>query len=121
MINWNMNGEGYTDYTAGAAMKNISREERKQAMAKKRSCRRTAYENSVHEKAVKMRKMTDEQLVKHMDNLENGAWNKGFRQGQKEAEKINLDEIVEKIGAIKGIGIVKMKEIRQIIQAGIGA
>ena len=64
MINWNMNGEGYTDYTAGAAMKNISREERKQAMAKKRSCRRTAYENSVHEKAVKIRKMTDGQSGK---------------------------------------------------------
>jgi len=29
-------------------------------MAKKRSCRRTADEDKIHEKAVKMRKMTDE-------------------------------------------------------------
>lgn len=121
MTNWNMNGEGYTDRTAGTAMRNISREERKNAMAKKRSCRRTAYENAVHEKAVKIRKMTDEQLVKHMDSLENGAWDRGYRQGQKEAGKADMNEIVEKIGAIKGIGIVKMKEIKKIIQAGIGA
>ena len=31
-------------------------------MAKKRSCRRTADEDKIHETAVKMRKMTDEQL-----------------------------------------------------------
>lgn len=30
-------------------------------MAKKRSCRRTVNEDKVHEKAVKIRKMTDEQ------------------------------------------------------------
>lgn len=29
-------------------------------MAKKRSCRRTEDEDKIHEKAVKMRKMTDE-------------------------------------------------------------
>lgn len=121
MINWNMNGEGYTDRTAGTAMRNISREERKNAMAKKRSCRRTAYENAVHEKAVKIRKMTDKQLVQYVKDCENEAWNKGFSSGKKESVGIDLDEIIEEIGSIKGIGIVKMKEIRQIIKEGIGA
>ena len=63
MAKWNRNGEGYADKTAGIAIQNISREERKIAMAKKRSCRRTTDENIIHDKAVKMRKMTDEQLV----------------------------------------------------------
>lgn len=121
MINWNMNGEGYTDRTAGAAMRNISMEEGKKVMAKKRNCRRTAYENAVHEKAVKIRKMTDRQLVQHMENREKEAWDDGFLQGQKDVEKLDLDGIMEKIGGIKGIGIVKMKEIRQIIQTGTGA
>lgn len=37
-------------------------------MAKKRSCRRTADEDKVHEKAVKIRKMTDEQLVQYVND-----------------------------------------------------
>lgn len=37
-------------------------------MAKKRSCRRTADEDKIHEKAVKMRKMTDEQLVHYVED-----------------------------------------------------
>ena len=32
-------------------------------MAKKRNCRRTPEEIAIHEEAVKLRKMTDEQLV----------------------------------------------------------
>ncbi|MDO4301805.1 MAG: hypothetical protein Q4D26_10490 [Clostridia bacterium] len=35
----------------------------------KRSCRRTAEENVIHYKAVKLRKMTDEQLVSYMDSI----------------------------------------------------
>lgn len=37
-------------------------------MAKKRSCRRTVNEDKVHEKAVKIRKMTDEQLVHYVED-----------------------------------------------------
>lgn len=37
-------------------------------MAKKRSCRRTVNEDKVHEKAVKIRKMTDEQLVQYVND-----------------------------------------------------
>ena len=57
MARWNQNGEGYADSTAGIAIQKVSREERKIAMGKKRSCRRTTDENIIHEKAVKMRKM----------------------------------------------------------------
>ena len=57
MAKWNRNGEGYADSTAGIAVQKVSREERKIAMGKKRSCRRTTDESIIHEKAVKMRKM----------------------------------------------------------------
>ena len=67
MAKWNRNGEGYADSTAGIAIQKVSREERKIAMGKK-SCRRTTDESIIHEKAVKMRKMTDEQLVHYVED-----------------------------------------------------
>lgn len=41
-------------------------------MAKKRSCRRTEQEQEIHEKAVKLRKMTDPQLVQAFENAKRG-------------------------------------------------
>ena len=38
---------------------------------KKRSCRRTAEEIRQHERATKIRKMTDKQLCKYIDGLKN--------------------------------------------------
>ena len=38
-------------------------------MAKKRSCRRTVNEDKVHEKAVKIRKMTDSNLCSMAEKL----------------------------------------------------
>lgn len=66
---WCRNSEGYKDYTAGIAISHASRNERKERnMAKKRSCRRTVDEDKIHEKAVKIRKMTDEQLVHYVED-----------------------------------------------------
>lgn len=58
MSKWNANREGYADNTASIAIQRVSKEERKNDMAK-RSCRRTTDENAIHNKAVKIRKMTD--------------------------------------------------------------
>ena len=52
-------------------------------MAKKRSCRRTVNEDKVHEKAVKIRKMTDEQLVQYVNDRVEKARSEGFNQGKK--------------------------------------
>ena len=89
-------------------------------MAKKRSCRRTADENIIHEKAVKIRKMTDQQLVDYVKDKEEKAWNEGFTQGQSQVQKPDLDEILYEIQAIRGIGIVKIDKIKNIIQKGLG-
>ncbi len=117
---WNHNGEGYTDRTAGVAMQHIAREERKNIMAKRRSCRRTTDENVIHEKAVKMRKMTDEQLVHYVEDRVEKAHSEGFNQGKSESPKpktFKIGEIINEIGQVKGIGSTKLQDIRIILES----
>ena len=85
-------------------------------MGKTRSCRRTEDENKIHDKAVKMRKMTDEQLVHYVEDRVEKARSEGFNQGKKSAPTIDTDKILEKIGTIKGIGAVKLQEINVILE-----
>ena len=40
---------------------------------KKRNCRMTGEEKNVHERAVKLRKMTDDKLVEHIDHIREEA------------------------------------------------
>ena len=118
MAKWNRNGEGYADSTAGMAISKLSKEERKNAMAKKRSCRRTTEENVIHDKAVKMRKMTDEQLVHYVEDRVEKARSEGFNQGkgQKRAViQLSAVDFVEEIGRIKGIGTTTMTKIRELL------
>ena len=60
-------------------------------MAKKRSCRRTENENILHDRAVKLRKMTDEQLITFIDNQVESARN----------DKKNKRNRGDKVGADK--------------------
>ena len=85
-------------------------------MGKTRSCRRTEDENKIHDKAVKMRKMTDEQLVHYVEDRVEKARSEGFNQGKKAAPAFEIDKILEKIVMIKGIGTVKLQEIRAILE-----
>lgn len=82
---WCRNVEGYSDYTAGIAIRRASKKEREEGpkMAKKRSCRRSTNENKTHEKAVKVRKMTDEQLVEYIENRVAKAKSEGYNEGKK--------------------------------------
>lgn len=114
------NHEGYADYTAGIAIGRVTREERKERkMAKKRSCRRTVDEDKIHEKAVKMRKMTDEQLVHYVEDRVAKAKSEGINFGKASVlgarPKVNVDSIVDEIGQIKGIGATKLPLIREIL------
>lgn len=87
-------------------------------MAKRRSCRRTADENRTHDKAVKMRKMTDEQLVHYVHDRVEKARSEGFNQGRKKSAgmKINAQSIIDDIGGIKGIGETKLREISGVLR-----
>jgi len=117
---WSRNNEGYSDYTAGLAISRVSREERKeQRMSKKRSCRRSDNENVIHDKAVKIRKMTDEQLVHYIEDRVEKARSEGFNKGKthsKPALAVNITEIVEEIGMVKGIGAGKLDDIKTILE-----
>ena len=86
MSKWNANREGYADNTASIAIQRVSKEERKNDMAK-RSCRRTTDENAIHNKAVKIRKMTDEQLVHYVEDRVEKARSEGFNCGKTQAPK----------------------------------
>lgn len=87
-------------------------------MAKKRNCRRTTDENIIHDKAVKMRKMTDEQLVHYVEDRVAKARSEGFHQRKLQApahKPVNIEKIVEEIGNVKGIGTAKLADIKTIL------
>lgn len=124
MVKWGRNGEGYADSTASMAIQRVSREERKINMAKKRSCRRTTDENIIHDKAVKMRKMTDEQLVHYVEDRAEKARSEGFNQGKAQAPKrrpLNIGEVINEIGNVRGIGSSKLADIQSILEKHLGA
>ena len=83
-------------------------------MSKKRSCRRTEDENKIHEKAVKMRKMTDEQLVHYVEDRVAKAHSEGYNEAKGRAPKANVDEIVSEIGNVKGTTILEGKLHRNL-------
>lgn len=116
---WCRNSEGYKDYTAGIAISHASRSERReQNMAKKRNCQRTIDEDKIHEKAVKIRKMTDEQLVHYVEDRVEKARSEGFNQGKahsKPEPKIDIQSLVDEIGMVKGIGAGKLADIKTIL------
>ena len=119
MAKWNRNREGYADSTAGIAIGRVLSEERKIAMAKKRSCRRTMDENKIHDKAVKLRKMTDEQLVHYVEDRVEKARSEGFNQGKNQAPKyksISIEKIINEIGNVRGIGATKLSDIKEILE-----
>lgn len=117
---WCRNSEGYRDFTAGMAVSHVSRDERKERkMAKKRSCRRTVDEDKIHEKAVKIRKMTDEQLVHYVEDRVEKARSEGFNRGKQsvpDKPAVNIVDIVEEIGNVKGIGATKLADIKAILK-----
>ncbi len=78
----------------------------------KRNCRRTDDESRIHERAVKIRKMTDKQLVEYMDSINKPE----AVQGRSEASEAIIDKIMDDIGAIRGVGITKLHYIRQILE-----
>ena len=119
----NRNIEGYADRTAGIAIQRVSREERKKAMGKKRSCRRTTDENIIHDKAVKLRKMTDEQLVHYVEDRAEKARSEGFNQGKSQAPKyksVSVEMIINEIGNVRGIGATKLNDIKEILEKHLG-
>lgn len=71
-------------------------------MAKKRSCRRTDEENRIHEKAVKLRKMTDEQLVRYVET----------QAAEPDKSGSDISSFVEELSSLRGIGAATVSKIK---------
>ena len=83
----------------------------------KRNCRRTEDEIRIHEKAVKMRKMTDEQLVHYVEDRVEKARSEGFNSGKKAAGNgKNTKEFRAELqtSTIPGIGIVTINKLLKV-------
>lgn len=64
---------------------------------KKRSCRMTAEERDLHEQAVRLRKMTDQQLVDHLKHIQKDAYAAGYAEA--EANPIEPQSTGKTLGA----------------------
>lgn len=81
-------------------------------------------EEAIHDKAVKIRKMTDEQLVNYIEDRVAKARSEGFNQGISHAPRhktIGVDEIISDIGNVKGIGVTKLQDIKIILERHLEA
>lgn len=77
-------------------------------MSKTRSCRRTQDEKQIHEQAVKIRRMTDEQIVKEISQAEKSGYDRAMK-----TTKYRTDVMLEKLEDVRGIGAVTLKRITQ--------
>ncbi|MCD8218098.1 MAG: hypothetical protein LUD01_08660 [Clostridiales bacterium] len=92
-------------------------------MGKKRKCRYTDAEMATHEQAVRIRKMTDAQLVEYIEEREAAARKEGIRHGKMmtaPGKMIDIQSLVDEIGSLKGIGAVKLKYIGEILEKRLG-
>lgn len=91
-------------------------------MAKRRSCRRSAEENQWHEQAVKIRKMTDEQIIRFVESEAQQKYEEGYREGLlkgrqvKKKETKAVEEFLKKASGMKGIGEVTIRKMRRIAE-----
>ena len=88
---------------------------------KKRSCRRTKAEDAMHDQAVRLRKMTDEQLVGYIRDKETAAYENGRQRASEELsataqsvpQEMTASELIQRItnDKIPGIGSVTINKI----------
>lgn len=84
---------------------------------KRRSCRRTTDELKIHEKAVKLRKMTDEQLIHYIEDRVEKARSEGGNE--KRAEKgteLFLKSLTP--GLIPGVGAATVDKLKKYAEEG---
>ena len=84
---------------------------------KKRSCRRTMDESKIHEKAVKLRKMTDEQLVHYVEDRAEKARSEG-RNKVRKAKTANDFLAALSPGLIPGVGTTTVDKLKKFAKEG---
>ncbi len=71
---------------------------------KKRNCRKTEAEKTMHEKAVKIRKMTDEQLCNFIDNLFDAAEESKKKESKAPSKSNKVAEFIRHLDSMSGTG-----------------
>lgn len=74
--------------------------------------RRTKSESKIHEKAVKLRKMTDEQLVHYVEDRVAKAESEGYHRGKKEG--FSAEKFIVEISGLSGIGAATLGKIKRL-------
>lgn len=85
---------------------------------KKRSCRRTKEEKAIHEQAIRIRKMTDGQLVTYLEQERKARYEEGYRDGILKGRAGNKEEqsvrtFLDDVDNLKGIGAVTAQKLRK--------
>lgn len=82
-------------------------------MSKRRSCRRTIDEVKIHEKAVKLRKMTDEQLVHYVEDRVEKARSEGRNEVRKDRTAEAFLEKLSVPGIVSGVGPTTVDKLKK--------
>lgn len=91
-------------------------------MGKKRPCRRTEDENMMHERAVKLRKKTDEQLFKYIEKERAQCIEDAYKEGYEEGRKVlgsegkTVEEYLKTLqeSGVSGIGAVTLNKLLKV-------
>lgn len=110
-MNGGRNASGYPDPTATIAIGNVYREQRKE-QTMNRSKKATGF-LVTRKEYDKIRKYDHSTMDKYMRTIYKSGWEEGVSAGKKSVPGIDLDEIMEAIGGIKGIGEKLKEKIRQ--------
>ena len=81
----------------------------------KRNCRRTEDAKKIHEKAVKMRKMTDEKLVHYVEDRIAKAESEGYNKTKKDADgdlsNSTVKYFLDGFRQVPGVGKITYKRL----------
>ena len=94
-------------------------------MPKKRNCKRTSEERTIHEKAVALRKMSDQQLVDYVNNQYTSGLDAGKHEVKPQPAWESPQHITEQILLalslnVKGIGPTLIAKMKPVIQKNYG-
>ena len=88
-----------------------------------RKKKRTVDEKLIHEKAIKIRKKEDKELIEYIENRVEKArsegFNEGFAKGKASVPQVDIQSILNEIATISGIGTGKLHKIKMVLEKSL--
>lgn len=94
----------------------------------KRNCRMTEAERAIHDRAVSIRKMTDQQICEFVDRQYSNGMDEGIKVAKLDAEAMKkeaevivkfIDHLAGKVGTGNGIGNGTIYRLRKELQVAV--